>query len=135
MNSQIYVRCVIFQYIATHTHKHVTLHTEVCSYSDEDMQSVASLMSIGKTDIGIMEDVEEEEEEGTSKDFSARLSEITSELSKLDSHADGNPFGNPFEDDLDLECDDGFCGIVCLALLFISFLKLISFMIFTILHF
>nr|XP_022330026.1 EH domain-binding protein 1-like isoform X4 [Crassostrea virginica] len=78
--------------------------------TDEDMQSVASLMSIGKTDIGIMEDVEEEEEEGTSKDFSARLSEITSELSKLDSHADGNPFGNPFEDDLDLECDDGFCG-------------------------
>lgn len=80
------------------------------------MQSVASLMSIGKTDIGVMEDVEEVDEE-SSKDFSSRLSEITSEFAKLESHHDGNPFGNPFEDDLDLECD--FCGIVCLA--FFSF--------------
>lgn len=78
---------------------------------DEDMQSVASLMSIGKTDIGIMEDVEEE----SSKEFSTQLSEITSELSKLECSNDGNPFGNPFDDDLDLECD-GFFGIVCLAL-------------------
>eukprot|EP00105_Crassostrea_gigas_P011825 XP_011427651.1 PREDICTED: EH domain-binding protein 1 isoform X3 [Crassostrea gigas] len=75
--------------------------------TDEDMQSVASLMSIGKTDIGVMEDVEEVDEE-SSKDFSSRLSEITSEFAKLESHHDGNPFGNPFEDDLDLECD--FCG-------------------------
>lgn len=79
------------------------------------MQSVASLMSIGKTDIGVMEDVEEVDEE-SSKDFSSRLSEITSEFAKLESHYDGNPFGNPFEDDLDLECD--FCGIVCLAFFF-----------------
>lgn len=79
------------------------------------MQSVASLMSIGKTDIGVMEDVEEVDEE-SSKDFSSRLSEITSEFAKLESHHDGNPFGNPFEDDLDLECD--FCGIVCWAFFF-----------------
>lgn len=77
--------------------------------TDEDMQSVASLMSIGKTDIGVMEDVEEVDEE-SSKDFSSRLSEITSEFAKLESHHDGNPFGNPFEDDLDLECD--FCDPV-----------------------
>lgn len=68
--------------------------------TDEDMQSVASLMSIGKTDIGIMEDVEEE----PSKDFSSRLSEITSEFAKLDSHHDDpvieqKPASlNPFEE-------------------------------------
>lgn len=71
--------------------------------TDEDMQSVASLMSIGKTDIGIMEDVEEVEEE-SSKDFSSRLSEITSEFAKLESHHDDpvieqKPASlNPFEE-------------------------------------
>ncbi|XP_056021419.1 EH domain-binding protein 1-like isoform X2 [Ostrea edulis] len=76
--------------------------------TDEDMQSVASLMSIGKTDIGIMEDVEEE----SSKEFSTQLSEITSELSKLECSNDGNPFGNPFDDDLDLECDGFFEPVI-----------------------
>ncbi|XP_056021424.1 EH domain-binding protein 1-like isoform X8 [Ostrea edulis] len=59
--------------------------------TDEDMQSVASLMSIGKTDIGIMEDVEEE----SSKEFSTQLSEITSELSKLECSNDGTPPSSP----------------------------------------
>ncbi|XP_061165765.1 EH domain-binding protein 1-like isoform X3 [Saccostrea echinata] len=75
--------------------------------TDEDMQSVASLMSIGRTDIALMDDLEEEEEE-TSKEFSSGISEIASDISKLSSHDDGNPFGNPFEDDLDLDCDE-FC--------------------------
>lgn len=71
--------------------------------TDEDMQSVASLMSIGKTDIGVMEDVEEVDEE-SSKDFSSRLSEITSEFAKLESHHDDpvieqKPVSlNPFEE-------------------------------------
>lgn len=64
--------------------------------TDEDMQSVASLMSIGKTDIGVMEDVEEVDEE-SSKDFSSRLSEITSEFAKLESHHDGTPPSSPEE--------------------------------------
>ncbi|XP_062568656.1 EH domain-binding protein 1-like isoform X1 [Saccostrea cucullata] len=77
--------------------------------TDEDMQSVASLMSIGRTDIAVMDDLEEEEEEGTSKEFSTGISELASDISKLSSNQDdGNPFRNPFEDDLELECDD-FC--------------------------
>ncbi|KAK3587792.1 hypothetical protein CHS0354_042757 [Potamilus streckersoni] len=42
--------------------------------TDEDMQSVASLMSIGKTDIGNVEELDDDE------DLTTRISEITSQL-------------------------------------------------------
>ncbi|KAL3872694.1 hypothetical protein ACJMK2_035903 [Sinanodonta woodiana] len=42
--------------------------------TDEDMQSVASLMSIGKTDIGNVEELDDDE------DLTAKISEITSQL-------------------------------------------------------
>ncbi|KAJ8308401.1 hypothetical protein KUTeg_013275 [Tegillarca granosa] len=75
--------------------------------TDEDMQSVASLMSIGKTDndIGNLDELEEEDGEN-SQDISSEISKITSELSKLDESNNGNPFGDP---DLDEDVDDGFC--------------------------
>ncbi|XP_069114980.1 EH domain-binding protein 1-like isoform X2 [Argopecten irradians] len=80
--------------------------------TDEDMQSVASMLSIGRTDIGNLEELEDEDVED--KSFSSKISEITSELSKLDDMDDGNPFdedySNPFYSDSnpfgdpDLEC-------------------------------
>ncbi|XP_062568661.1 EH domain-binding protein 1-like isoform X6 [Saccostrea cucullata] len=66
--------------------------------TDEDMQSVASLMSIGRTDIAVMDDLEEEEEEGTSKEFSTGISELASDISKLSSNQDdGTPPSSPEE--------------------------------------
>ncbi|XP_060062682.1 EH domain-binding protein 1-like [Ylistrum balloti] len=80
--------------------------------TDEDMQSVASMLSIGRSDIGNLEELEDEDVE--EKSFSSKISEITSELSKLDDMDDGNPFdeeySNPFYSDSnpfgdpDLEC-------------------------------
>ena len=70
---------------------------------DEDMQSVASLMSMGKADIGNLEDLDEDEEEeggaavvNTSQrqQVTKEISSITSRLQQLDAH-----FGNPFEED------------------------------------
>ncbi|KAK3093307.1 hypothetical protein FSP39_013923 [Pinctada imbricata] len=59
--------------------------------TDDDMQSVASLMSIGKTDIGNLEEIDEEVPEIDDKEFSTELSKITSELSKLDNDDDDEP--------------------------------------------
>lgn len=84
---------------------------------DEDMQSVASLMSIGKTDIGNLDELEEEGENSGDHSgdhsFCSRLAEITTQLSNLDEEDEsaGNPFGNPFGDP-DLECDGFECGIL-----------------------
>ncbi|XP_076463903.1 EH domain-binding protein 1-like [Babylonia areolata] len=73
--------------------------------TDEDMQSVASLMSMGKADIGNLEDLEEDEEEdnggeggpeGRRQQFSLEVKSFTSKMQQLDSHA-----GNPFEEDDD----------------------------------
>lgn len=62
------------------------------------MQSVASLMSMGKTDIGNLEDLEEEDESGQKGDISlsarSQISDITAQMGQLDAH-----FGNPFEDE------------------------------------
>ncbi|XP_059160226.1 EH domain-binding protein 1-like isoform X3 [Physella acuta] len=65
--------------------------------TDEDMQSVASLMSMGKTDIGNLEDLEEEDESGLPGDVSLstrhQINDITLQMSRLDAH-----FGNPFDE-------------------------------------
>ena len=94
------------------------------SIRDDDMQSVASLMSIGKTDIGNLEEIDEETAEN-SKDFSSEISKITSELSELGNDDDGNPFGNPFLDDDEDCCDDSaFFGLFAYSLpvlYFVSF--------------
>ncbi|KAL5008749.1 hypothetical protein ScPMuIL_014330 [Solemya velum] len=69
--------------------------------TDEDMQSVASLWSIGKSDIGNLEELEDEDD-GPS-DLSSKIAQITSQLSQLeevDDNGTGNPFGDP-----DLECN------------------------------
>ena len=67
------------------------------------MQSVASLMSMGKADIGNLEDLDEDEMEeagvaaasnGQRQQVTTEISSITSQLQQLDAH-----FGNPFEDD------------------------------------
>ncbi|KAH9499140.1 EH domain-binding protein 1 [Bulinus truncatus] len=80
--------------------------------TDEDMQSVASLMSVGKVDIGNLEDLEEEDEcEQGKAHFNqttrTQISEITNKMSQLEQEAlSSNPFGdeedeqnvlNPFE--------------------------------------
>lgn len=71
----------------------------LCFYRDEDMQSVASLMSMGKTDIGNLEDLEEQvENESQPGDVSfstrSQISDITAQMNQLDAH-----FGNHFEDE------------------------------------
>ncbi|XP_067682796.1 EH domain-binding protein 1-like isoform X2 [Haliotis asinina] len=77
--------------------------------TDEDMQSVASLMSMGKADIGNLDDLEEEEEEPgvanhkrDDKALSSQIKDITCQLDNLEAH-----HGNPFEDDEDEDwaCD------------------------------
>lgn len=74
--------------------------------SDEDMQSVASLMSMGKTDIGNLGDLEEDDEEETTSNVGSEMKQqvtseirsITSKMLQLDAH-----FGNPFPTDDDPE--------------------------------
>ena len=74
------------------------------------MQSIASLMSIGKTDIGNLEDIEDEEND---LNLSNKISEIASQFKQLENSGNhGNPFGDPD----DVECDDNI-GIVALFLL------------------
>lgn len=74
------------------------------------MQSVASLMSMGKVDVGNLEDLDEDEEEeggvavGDSnqrQQVTTEISSITSRMQQLDAH-----FGNPFEDDDTGQPDD-----------------------------
>jgi hypothetical protein len=67
------------------------------------MQSVASLMSMGKVDIGNLEDLDEDEEDedhagaaGNSSRISAEISSIANQVQQLDAHC-----GNPFQDDDD----------------------------------
>ncbi|XP_041351886.1 EH domain-binding protein 1-like isoform X2 [Gigantopelta aegis] len=68
--------------------------------TDEDMQSVASLMSFGRSDIGNLDDLEEEDED---KGVSSEIQNITLQLDSLEAH------GNPFEDDSIVECSDDDC--------------------------
>jgi hypothetical protein len=55
---------------------------------DEDMQSIASLMSIGKSDIGNMDDLEDEDfsmESSFHRDSSAaRINEIAAKFAQFD---------------------------------------------------
>ena len=101
------------------------------------MQSVASLMSIGKTDIGNLDELEEEEQNmsgNPGKSFTSQISQITEELSKLDCDNYGNPFGdpddsNPFGDPDLLECQDFTSA--WLGILLCSFLVQVCFDLFS----
>ncbi|XP_050404676.2 EH domain-binding protein 1 isoform X2 [Patella vulgata] len=66
--------------------------------TDEDMQSVASLMSIGKADIGNLDDLDEDDE--GKEDLSFKIKDLTSQIDQLESN-----HGNPFNDD-SMEYDD-----------------------------
>jgi hypothetical protein len=73
-------------------------------------------MSIGKTDIGNLDDVEDDEE--SDMNLSAKVAEITSQMSQL--HTANQNMGNPFGDpDLDVDEDIGICCFIS-AFLFIS---------------
>lgn len=85
--------------------------------TDEDMQSVASLMSIGKVDIGNLDELEEEGDQNGDHSFCSKISEITTQLSNLDEEDENmveqnqepavlkemvesaNPFGDEDEDE------------------------------------
>ncbi|XP_064600820.1 EH domain-binding protein 1-like [Liolophura sinensis] len=61
--------------------------------TDEDMQSVASLMSIGKADIGNLDDLDEDEEDDDN--LSAKINEMASQY---ESHlSDTSNYDNPFD--------------------------------------
>ncbi|KAG2467335.1 EHBP1 protein, partial [Polypterus senegalus] len=79
--------------------------------TDEDMQSLASLMSMKQADIGNLDDFEEENEEDeenrvNQEEKAAKITELISKLNFLeeeekDLHAPGqNPFGDPDESGL-----------------------------------
>ena len=91
------------------------------------MQSVASLMSIGKTDIGNIDELEEEGDNFGDHTFCSKISEITTQLSNLDEEDEnlGNPFGNPFGDP-DLECDGIECGILPLLFFILHLLPFLT---------
>ncbi|KAK3751612.1 hypothetical protein RRG08_012673 [Elysia crispata] len=83
--------------------------------TDEDMQSVASLMSIGRSDIGNLEDLEEEDDDGPVNrphniSLASHISDFTAQMGRLDAHfAEDEPSNaskNPFGDDDDEEEDD-----------------------------
>ncbi|XP_013379087.1 EH domain-binding protein 1-like isoform X2 [Lingula anatina] len=60
--------------------------------TDEDMQSIASLMSIGRPDIGNIDDFDDEQDEANASKFS----ELAAKLDSLnDEEDDLNPFGDP----------------------------------------
>ncbi|XP_052766883.1 EH domain-binding protein 1-like isoform X2 [Mya arenaria] len=77
--------------------------------TDEDMQSVASLMSIGKSDIGNLEDIDDDESD---LNISAKFAEVTSQMALLEtSQNSGNPFGDPdldVDEDFDVDIDQAF---------------------------
>ncbi|KAL8564499.1 hypothetical protein ACOMHN_003257 [Nucella lapillus] len=56
--------------------------------TDEDMQSVASLMSIGKADVGNLEELDDENDEGVggSDQVTSQISSITSQMQQLEAH-------------------------------------------------
>ncbi|GFR80926.1 EH domain-binding protein 1 [Elysia marginata] len=83
--------------------------------TDEDMQSVASLMSIGRSDIGNLEDLDEEDDEGLASrpsniSLASHISDFTAQMGRLDAHFAGedqaNASKNPFDDDEGEEDDD-----------------------------
>lgn len=85
--------------------------------TDEDMQSVASLMSIGRTDVGNLEDLVEDEENET-LDINNKFLQVSAKLSQLEAGSKGQndlspgyqmfpeeKILNPFEDDLNESFD------------------------------
>lgn len=83
------------------------------------MQSVASLMSMGKADIGNLDDVEEDEND---LNMSAKFAEITNQMSQLETNQNlGNPFGDPDSDVVG--DDDDNLGILSLLFLFLAHLN------------
>ncbi|XP_041106880.1 EH domain-binding protein 1-like isoform X9 [Polyodon spathula] len=76
--------------------------------TDEDMQSLASLMSMKQADIGNLDDFEEENEEDeenrvNQEEKAAKITELISKLNFMEeddqdvSNMDSNPFGDPDE--------------------------------------
>ena len=81
------------------------------------MQSVASLMSIGKTDIGNLEDIEDDEND---LNLSNKISEMASQFKQLENTSNlGNPFGDP-DDDVDVELEPDIGIVAFVWLLFMS---------------
>ncbi|XP_052269232.1 EH domain-binding protein 1-like isoform X2 [Dreissena polymorpha] len=79
--------------------------------TDEDMQSVASLMSIGKSDIGNLEDIDDDDENDTESDLniSAKFADVTNQMAQLQTNQNmGNPFGDPDDEDVDIDIDEMF---------------------------
>lgn len=69
--------------------------------SDEDMQSVASLMSLAQ-DVGNSEDFDEEEDtHNTSDDMTSKINELTAEIEMLTGKSNDPSAKNPFDDDED----------------------------------
>ncbi|ESO87737.1 hypothetical protein LOTGIDRAFT_127247 [Lottia gigantea] len=54
--------------------------------TDEDMQSVASLMSIGRSDIGNLDELEEDDE--SKEDLSFKIKDLTNQIDQLESNTD-----------------------------------------------
>ncbi|XP_066553372.1 EH domain-binding protein 1 isoform X10 [Amia ocellicauda] len=84
--------------------------------TDEDMQSLASLMSMKQADIGNLDDFEEENEEDeenrvNQEEKAAKITELISKLNFLEdddqdtSHLSTNPFGDPDDTEL-IPCED-----------------------------
>ncbi|XP_055880551.1 EH domain-binding protein 1-like isoform X3 [Biomphalaria glabrata] len=82
--------------------------------TDEDMQSVASLMSVGKVDIGNLEDLEEEDENEPIKGPNiqathTQIRDITNQMVLLEQEANSAndvSSSNPFEEDDEKQEDD-----------------------------
>uniref|UniRef100_A0AAZ3NV93 EH domain binding protein 1 n=1 Tax=Oncorhynchus tshawytscha TaxID=74940 RepID=A0AAZ3NV93_ONCTS len=83
--------------------------------TDEDMQSLASLMSMKQADIGNLDDFEEEDEENeenraNQEEKAAKITELISKLNFLEEDQDTPPAlcSNPFEDPADDEPSNPF---------------------------
>ncbi|KAK2189022.1 hypothetical protein NP493_110g03015 [Ridgeia piscesae] len=80
--------------------KKVVAASLTLTLSDEDMQSIASLMSIGRvSDIGNLDEIEEDEVNisATSQDTSAKISELASKFGLLDTDFDDMGESSLFE--------------------------------------
>ena len=81
------------------------------------MQSVASLMSFGRSDIGNLDDLEEEEEEKGVTGVTSEIQNITLQLDSLEAH--GNPLDEDAERSLD-DCHNPFGSVSSASLLLLA---------------
>ena len=84
---------------------------------DEDMQSLASLMSFGKPDIANIEDVDDDDNmQDTDADTTAKINQLASQFGLLTEDLENDEGGKPFDDQV-----PGMCCTVVIQCFYFSY--------------